>query len=97
MDRSMNESDDAPGAEVGFQTTQWSVVVRAGRRDDGDAGAALATLCERYWFPVYAYLRRRASDVHEAQDLTQEFFAWLLEKNTLACAAPERGRFRAFF
>lgn len=88
--------DDAPQAEIGFQTTHWSVVVRAGRRHDRDAQAALATLCERYWLPVYAYYRRRTRDIHEAQDWTQAFFAWLLEKNPLACAAPERGRFRAF-
>ena len=93
----MNEPhDDAPNGEAGFQTTHWSLVLRAGRRDDRDAEAALAALCGRYWFPVYAYLRRRTPDVHEAQDLTQEFFAWLLEKNPLARASPERGRFRAF-
>ncbi len=80
----------------GFQTTHWSLVLRAGHREDRDADAALAALCQRYWFPLYAYLRRRLADVHEAQDMTQEFFAWLLEKNTLAGASPERGRFRAF-
>jgi RNA polymerase sigma-70 factor (ECF subfamily) len=80
----------------GFQTTHWSLVVRAGHREDRDADAALAALCQRYWFPLYAYVRRHTPDVHEAQDMTQEFFAWLLEKNTLAVATPERGRFRAF-
>lgn len=50
----------------------------------------------RYWYPLYAYVRRRTADVHEAQDLTQDFFARLLEKNTLAAASPERGRFRNF-
>jgi len=80
----------------GFQTTHWSLVLRAGHREDRDADAALAALCQRYWFPLYAYVRRRMADVHEAQDMTQEFFAWLLEKNTLAIASPQRGRFRAF-
>jgi DNA-directed RNA polymerase specialized sigma24 family protein len=94
---SMNEPhDDAPHADAGFQTTHWSLVLRAGHRDDRDAEAALAALCQRYWLPVYAYLRRRMTDVHEAQDVTKEFFAWLLEKNPLAHASPERGRFRAF-
>ena len=79
-----------------FQTTHWSLVLRAGNRNDRDAEDALAALCGRYWYPLYAYVRRRTADVHEAQDLTQEFFARLLEKNTLAAASPERGRFRSF-
>ena len=90
--------DHAPnaGAAGGFQTTHWSLVLRAGRREDREAEAALAALCERYWYPLYAYVRRRTADVSEAQDLTQEFFAWLLEKNALVHAARERGRFRSF-
>jgi RNA polymerase sigma-70 factor (ECF subfamily) len=86
-------SEPAAGS---FQTTHWSLVLRAGHREDREAETALATLCERYWYPLYVYVRRRVADVAEAQDLTQEFFAWLLEKNTLASACPERGRFRAF-
>jgi RNA polymerase sigma factor (sigma-70 family) len=93
----MNEPhDDAPSADAGFQTTHWSLVLRAGHRQDREADEALATLCQRYWFPLYVYVRRRTPDLHEAQDLTQEFFAWLLEKNALARTSPERGRFRAF-
>ncbi len=80
----------------GFQTTHWSLVLRAGNRADREAEDALAALCGRYWYPLYAYVRRRTADLHEAQDLTQEFFARLLEKNTLAAASPERGRFRSF-
>lgn len=71
-------------------------MLRAGNRKDRDADTALAALCERYWYPLYACVRRRVADVHEAQDLTQEFFARLLEKNTLAVASPGRGRFRGF-
>jgi RNA polymerase sigma factor (sigma-70 family) len=78
-----------------FATTQWSLVLRANRSSDSST-AALQTLCERYWYPLYAYVRRRGVAAHEAQDLTQEFFARLLEKNSLAAASPERGRFRAF-
>ncbi len=90
--------DRAPNAgdAGGFQTTHWSLVLRAGHREDRAAETALAALCERYWYPLYVYVRRRTADVNEAQDLTQEFFAWLLEKNALASACPERGRFRGF-
>lgn len=63
---------------------------------DGQADQALAALCQRYWLPLYAFARRRVADIHDAQDLTQEFFARLLEKNVLASASPERGRFRCF-
>jgi RNA polymerase sigma factor (sigma-70 family) len=79
-----------------FGTTRWSLVLGAGRPGSQEAGAALAELCQRYWYPLYAYVRRRVGNVSEAQDLTQEFFARLLEKNTLAAASRERGRFRAF-
>jgi RNA polymerase sigma factor (sigma-70 family) len=85
----MQQADD-------FGTTRWSLVLGAGRPCSQEAGAALAELCQRYWYPLYAYVRRRVGDVSEAQDLTQEFFARLLEKNTLAAASRERGRFRAF-
>jgi RNA polymerase sigma-70 factor (ECF subfamily) len=83
-------------ADGQFATTQWSLVLRASKRDVSEAAVALAELCQRYWFPLYAYVRRRSTDAHEAQDLTQEFFARLLDKHTLAEATPERGRFRGF-
>jgi RNA polymerase sigma factor (sigma-70 family) len=79
-----------------FATTHWSVVLCAGRRGGPEADEALAELCRRYWLPLYAYARRRVADANEAEDLTQEFFARLLEKNALARASPERGRFRCF-
>ena len=82
--------------QSGFATTQWSVVLRAAQPDDSSARLALELLCRRYWFPLYAFARRRVSSVAEAQDLTQEFFLRLLEKNSLATASPERGRFRSF-
>jgi RNA polymerase sigma factor (sigma-70 family) len=77
-------------------TTHWSLVVSAGRRDGFSAAAALSELCERYWYPLYAYVRRHTTDLHTAQDLTQAFFARLLEQNLPALATPERGKFRAF-
>lgn len=79
-----------------FATTQWTLVLHAGQRGDQQGGRALATLCERYWYPLYAYARRRSADAAQAQDLTQEFFARLLEKGTLGVASPDRGRFRSF-
>jgi RNA polymerase sigma-70 factor (ECF subfamily) len=79
-----------------FATTHWSLVLRAGKRGSHEADEALAALCQRYWFPLYAYARRRLPAIQEAEDLTQEFFARLLEKDLLASASPERGRFRSF-
>ena len=79
-----------------FQTTHWSIVLAAGRNSSPNSSEALASLCQTYWYPLYAYARRRVNDAHEAQDLTQGFFAQLLEKNYIAAAEPERGKFRAF-
>ncbi len=79
-----------------FATTQWSIVLAAGGREKKLAGDALARLCESYWYPLYAYIRQRIPHVHEAQDLTQAFFVYLLDKQTIAHADPNRGRFRAF-
>jgi RNA polymerase sigma factor (sigma-70 family) len=94
----MNHQDEnrhAP-AGAGFATTHWSIVLQAGRKRQPAADQALATLCQNYWYPLYAYVRRHVNDASEAQDLTQEFFARLLEKDILALATPERGRFRSF-
>jgi RNA polymerase sigma-70 factor (ECF subfamily) len=79
-----------------FATTRWSLVLAAGQRSSPQSSAALATLCENYWYPLYAYVRRRGHGADEAQDFTQAFFARLLEKNDLAAADPGRGRFRSF-
>ena len=79
-----------------FATTRWSMVVEAGRGSSPKAAEALATLCRIYWFPLYAYARRRGHSVDDAQDLTQEFFAHLLDNQTLRVADRERGRFRSF-
>ena len=80
----------------GFATTRWSTVNAAGEGGDARAAAALAELCEIYWPPLYAYLRKRGNRPEEAQDLTQGFFARLLETNGIRAADPTRGRFRAF-
>jgi RNA polymerase sigma-70 factor (ECF subfamily) len=79
-----------------FATTHWSLVLAAGKGASPDADAALAALCQRYWYPLYAFVRRSGHQPADAQDLTQEFFARLLEKHYLLAADPERGRFRSF-
>lgn len=78
-----------------FETTQWSVVLRA-EGDSDDARAALATLCRTYRSPVFAYVRSRGYDTDRADDLTQAFFTRFLERGWYCQADPQRGRFRAF-
>lgn len=79
-----------------FATTRWSRVLAAGHGSTPAAREALATLCEHYWYPLYAYVRRWGYDPDQAQDLTQEFFSRLLEKGLVRDADPSRGRFRSF-
>jgi RNA polymerase sigma factor (sigma-70 family) len=79
-----------------FATTRWSLVAAAQDPAAPESRQALADLCAAYWYPVYAYVRRRGHNHHQAQDLTQAFFARLLEKNDLAAADRTRGRFRTF-
>ncbi|MFZ2278654.1 MAG: sigma-70 family RNA polymerase sigma factor [Prosthecobacter sp.] len=76
-----------------FATTRWSVVLAAKHQDSQQA---METLCRAYWYPLYAYVRRDGHTPHDAQDLTQEFFARLVEKDWLRAAGPEHGRFRTF-
>ncbi|WP_206352126.1 RNA polymerase sigma factor [Tautonia rosea] len=79
-----------------FETTSWSLVRLAANRSSTEGEEALAKLCRQYWYPVYAFIRRRGFGEDEAADLTQGFFARLLEKDTLRAADPEKGRFRTF-
>ena len=82
---------------MGFQTTHWTVVLDAARTDGSPvARDALARLCSVYWYPLYAFCRRQGQQPHDAEDLTQEFFARLLGKNGLTSVRPEHGRFRSF-
>ena len=92
-----------PAREDRFATTHWSMVVSAadhrgqsGAGQPSEAARALATLCESYWFPLYAFVRRAGYAAEDAQDLTQEFFVRLLAQNYLAVADRQRGRFRSF-
>lgn len=79
-----------------FPETHWSVVVAAGQKTTTRSREALSALCKAYWYPLYAYVRRREPNVQDAQDLTQEFFARLLEKGYVRSADRHRGRFRSF-
>src|SRR3954463_6396800 len=81
-----------------FATTRWSIVLHAGRGGPNASTGrdALARLCRTYWFPLYAHVRRRGFSAHDAEDLTQEFFARILARSSIARADPARGRFRSF-
>ena len=102
----MDTSAQAPSPETSsgkglsqapaFVTTHWSVVLSAQNEDSPQSVEALANLCSAYWFPLYAFVRRQGHSPHDAQDLTQEFFARLLEKGYLKAAAREKGKFRTF-
>jgi RNA polymerase sigma-70 factor (ECF subfamily) len=86
----------SPSNKHRFATTHWSVVLAAGKSSSPEHEQALSKLCQTYWFPLYAYLRRRGYDTHQAEDYTQGFFAEILEKHDLRAADPERGKFRSF-
>jgi DNA-directed RNA polymerase specialized sigma24 family protein len=88
--------DSRVGDRARFETTQWSLVLAAGKRGSPDAEEALALLCSLYWYPVFAFVRRQGYGSDEAQDLTQGFFTRLIDKNDLEDADRSRGRFRAF-
>jgi RNA polymerase sigma-70 factor (ECF subfamily) len=79
-----------------FVTTRWTVVLTAGRKSSPDSDRALAELCQTYWYPLYAFVRRRGHSKEEAEDQVQAFFERFLARNYLGGLASERGRFRAF-
>jgi RNA polymerase sigma factor (sigma-70 family) len=84
------------GGPGNFNTTHWSEVLLAGKEPSTASREALERLCRVYWHPLYAFVRRRGHDAHEAQDLTQSFFARLLEKHYLRAVDPGKGKFRSF-
>jgi RNA polymerase sigma-70 factor (ECF subfamily) len=90
------DENEAPSRAGEFNTTQWSMVLLAGQSHASRADAALESLCRTYWNPLYAYVRHRGHSRPDAEDLTQAFFARLLEKKYLKLATQERGRFRSF-
>lgn len=79
-----------------FQTTHWTLVQQAQGSLDAEAGKALSALCDAYWYPIYAFIRSSGRSAHDAEDLTQGFFARLLEKDILAAADPAKGKLRTF-
>jgi RNA polymerase sigma-70 factor (ECF subfamily) len=85
-----------PGTQSGFPDTHWSVILTAGGAASEAADEALEHLCRDYWYPIYAFIRRRGHAPHEAQDLTQGFFAHILNQDWLNGVGPERGRFRTY-
>jgi len=92
----LNPASPSLGTHACFQETHWSVVLAAGQIGSARAAAALETLCRAYWPPLYAFIRRRGYNPEEAQDLTQEFFAELLERNDLTTVGPEKDVFAHF-
>src|SRR6266540_1422657 len=95
---SLPERNPAPGTALGaqFAATSWTNVLAAQHAGSPGAAAALEKLCRAYWYPLYAYLRRRGHDPHKAQDLTQEFLYRLIKENYLGAADRQRGKFRSF-
>jgi RNA polymerase sigma-70 factor (ECF subfamily) len=91
----MNDAD-VDGQSKRFTTTEWSLVLAAAATDSPASREALESLCSRYWYPVYAEVRFAGHDSESARDLTQGFFAQLLERKSLTVADPERGKFRNF-
>jgi len=97
---SMMHSNQGPSSaarrDARFQTTRWSLVIAAAGGDAGGAQEAMAALCQAYWYPLYAFARRQGVSAADAEDVTQAFFATLLEKDFLQGVRRERGRFRSF-
>jgi len=89
-------NDAARAGGQWFNPTDWKVVMAAGSNDPCHGSAALEQICQTYWYPLYAYVRRRGYSPEDAQDLTQEFFRRFLESNSVSHARQERGRFRSF-
>jgi RNA polymerase sigma-70 factor (ECF subfamily) len=89
-------SAETSAGDPQFYTTHWSLIAAAAGQEGTASQAALEELCRAYWYPIYAFVRRRGHSAEDARDLAQEFFRTLLEKGYLADADPDRGRFRAF-
>ena len=95
----MSKTNDISLTPIGtsrFTTTHWSMVLAAGDSSSPKHREALSTLCQQYWFPLYAYLRRRGNDRHQAEDLTQAFFVQMLDKHRLRGIRTKSGKFRSF-
>lgn len=91
-----SDFDDAKETPRDFRATHWSVVLTAGDTQSPESARALETLCRAYWYPLYAFVRRRGYDAHEAEDLTQAFFTYLLQKKAFGKIDQTKGKFRSF-
>ncbi len=89
-------NDEKHPTAARFHTTRWSLVLSAGDLTAPEAEESLAALCEMYWYPLYAYLRRKGYSAHESEDLTQGFFCGFLQRNYLQAVRPEKGKFRSY-
>ncbi len=96
MQQTHQNSDAATAQAQWFATTHWSVVLAAGQKTTPHSAEALNRLCATYWYPLFAYLRRRGYEAQDAQDLTQSFFVHLLERDRLGTVTPTKGKFRSF-
>jgi DNA-directed RNA polymerase specialized sigma24 family protein len=96
MISTMIDSQPARPSDAPFPSTHWSRILAAGSPSAPEAREALAELCATYWYPLYAFVRRRGHDSHSAEDIVQGFFALLLEKNGLSSVDRAKGRFRSF-
>src|ERR1043166_5082683 len=95
MDSREQTSSSEPRGDV-FVTTRWTVVLSAGHKSSPQSDRALGELCQTYWYPLYAFVRRKGHSKEDAEDRTQAFFARFLEKNYLEGLSSEKGKFRAF-
>ncbi len=95
-DQSSEGLAPAPQISAGCPATPWSVVLTAVHDSSPGAREALEHLCRVYWYPLYCYVRRHVGSAADAEDLTQSFFAHLLERHTLAKVSQDKGRFRSF-
>ena len=93
---SLNGNSQQTALNAQFAATSWTNVLAAQRSGSPEAAAALEKLCKAYWYPLYAYIRRKGYDRHKAQDLNQEFFYRLLKENYLGAVDRKRGKFRSF-
>lgn len=89
-------TESIANAATEFPLTHWSAVFAVGRDGDSRAEAALTELCQTYWYPLYAFARRKGHAPHDAQDLTQGFFEHLISTRLVEKANPQKGRFRSF-
>src|SRR5215475_11605208 len=88
--------NELPTEAMGFHTTHWTVVLGASSGDGPVAAEALASLCSSYWYPLYAYIRRSGFTRHDAEDLTQGFFASFISRDSLTRVRPQAGKFRSY-